>query len=458
MIQETNSTRTSAPIRYWITAVVLFICLWSSDGFSQISQDPVKLPFSIADEKRLSDEDLRNKKEGHYITGAPEVSSDPINGFGYGAEGSIYFNGKRSDPFFDYTAYRAKIAFVVFNTTKNEREFLVNLDVPYIFNSKWRLRVDVGYEADPNLLYFGVTEKSLSGLSYYPNGDSSKAPLPNVKYSDYQQNALVGENQYYNTFFWREGLLNVTAERSYFDSKVRALVGFEIAHVNMTTFQGNSLLRNDVDQGKTLGLGKGWLSILQAGLVYDTRDLEPDPSHGIFAEVTNELSLKSLGSRYNFNKTFINFSGFNKILPSVFDRLIFAGRISMGYLSFDGPFFEYQDQWSSEGSIEGLGGSRTLRGFKQGRFVARAMSFTNFELRWRFAQTELFNQHFAFSAVPFFDTGGVWDKLSNLNFNNLRYSEGLGLRIAWNVSTILRFDYAISKEDKQFFFNLSHAF
>jgi len=42
--------------------------------------------------------------------------------------------------------------------------------------------------------------------------------------------------------------------------------------------------------------------------------------------------------------------------------------------------------------------------------------------------------------------------------NNFRISEGLGLRIAWNVNTILRFDYALSKEDRQFFFNLSHAF
>jgi outer membrane protein assembly factor BamA len=457
MICEQYPRGRSSAVRYWVLAAI-WSGLQTTFAFSQATRDTVKLPFFIADEKRLSDEDLGNKKEGYYITGAPILSSDPINGFGYGAEGSIYFTGKRSDPFFAYSAYRTKIDFEVFNTTKNEREFLVKLDVPYIFNSRWRLRVDLGYEANPNLLYFGVTEKSLAGLSYYPNGDSSQLPLTNVRYSDYEEHALVGENQNYNGFFRREGLLNVTAERSYFGSKVRALVGYEIAYVNMTTFEGNSLLQNDVNQGKTLGLGKGWLSILQAGLVYDTRDLEPDPSHGIFAEVTNEISLKSLGSTYDFNKTFVNLSGFNRILPSVFPRLIFAGRISMGYLALDGPFFEYQDQWSSEGSIEGLGGSRTLRGFKQGRFAARVMSFTNFELRWRFGQMELLNQHLAFSAVPFFDTGGVWDSLSNLNFSNLRYSQGLGLRIAWNVNTILRFDYAVSKEDSQFFFNLAQAF
>jgi outer membrane protein assembly factor BamA len=91
--------------------------------------------------------------------------------------------------------------------------------------------------------------------------------------------------------------------------------------------------------------------------------------------------------------------------------------------------------------------------------MSRVMTFNNLELRYRFAQINVLKQHFAFVAVPFVDAGGVWDKISNIsNFNNYRVSEGLGLRIAWNVNTILRFDYAISQEDKQFFFNLSHAF
>jgi hemolysin activation/secretion protein len=85
------------------------------------------------------------------------------------------------------------------------------------------------------------------------------------------------------------------------------------------------------------------------------------------------------------------------------------------------------------------------------------MSFNNFELRWRFAQSRIAKQHLEFSAVPFFDVGGVWDGIISIQ-NNWRSSEGLGLRIAWNESTILRFDYAVSKEDQQFFFNLAHAF
>ncbi len=139
--------------------------------------------------------------------------------------------------------------------------------------------------------------------------------------------------------------------------------------------------------------------------------------------------------------------------------MVLAARVGIGYTAGNAPFYEYQDQWSSEGSIEGLGGGTTLRGYKQSRFLGRVMQFNNFEIRYKFAQTTFLKQSLAFSAVPFFDVGAVWNDFNSMhNLNNYRYSEGLGLRIAWNVNTILRFDYAVSKEDGQFFFQIGHTF
>lgn len=420
--------------------------------------DSIKLPFAIAKEKKLSEEDLSNKKEGVYVTGAPDLSSDPVNGFGYGGEGSIFFNGKKTDPFFAYTPYRACIDLVLFNTTRNQREFMLKLDVPYIFNTKWRLRLEGGYEENPNHLYFGNTEKSLQGLSYYPNNDSTRTIIHNATYNNYEK-SLIGVNTYYNNYRKKEGVLNVSMERSYLDGKFRFLLGYEVAYVNFTSFKGNSLIQNEFNAGLITGLKKGFVELMQVGFIYDTRDLETDPSSGIFAELTNETSLKALGSLYDFNKTFAHINFYKKLFPNTFKKLVLAGRFAFGYTALNSPFFEYQDEWSSEGSIEGLGGANTLRGFKQSRFLSRAMSFNNFELRYRFAQCNFLKQHFAFSAVPFVDAGSVWDDMSRVSrFQNYRVSEGLGLRVAWNVNTILRFDYAISKEDKQFFFNLSHAF
>src|SRR5258708_1907568 len=364
-------------------------------------RDTTKLPFAIADEKKLSDEDIKDKKEGIYITGTQDFSSDHVNGIGYGAEGSLYFNGHRNDPFFYYTAYRAKLDFIVFNTTKNEGEFFLKLDVPYILNTKWRLRVEGGYEANPNLLFFGLTpQESLRGLTYYPVNpstglpDSTNSPVTNARYSDYEKNGLVGPNEFYNNYFKKEGVINVSMERSFFGDKVGTLIGFEVAQLNYTTFEGNSLLQQQSDAGLVKGVKKNLITVAQFGVAYDTRDLEPDPSSGLFMEVTDEVSLKSLGSSYNFNKIYAHANWYKSIIPSLFSKLVFAGRLGLGYLSGDAPFFEFQDQWSQEGDIEGLVGARTLRGYKVNLFVRHLMYFNNFELRWRFAEAKMFNQQF----------------------------------------------------------------
>ena len=152
---------------------------------------------------------------------------------------------------------------------------------------------------------------------------------------------------------------------------------------------------------------------------------------------------------------------YQKLFPSVFKKLIFAARAGAAALTGNAPFYEYQEEWSSEGGIYGVaGGGFVLRGYKQSRFVGNYLGFINTELRARFAQFTLLKQHIALSAVPFFDVAGVGNTFSRLisYSSNYRYAEGLGLRIAWNVNTILRFDYAISKEDGQFFFQFGHAF
>lgn len=446
--------------------LVIFFFVFISNLSAQQKADTLvrdssrkKLPFAIASEKKLPAEELAEKKEGVYLTGVPDISSDPVNGIGYGGEGTLYFNGKRTDPFFEYTPYRGAVTFALFNTTRNQREFKVGWDIPYVFDSKWRLRGEVAFEVNPNLLYFGIDENSLKHLSYYPNGDSTIAEVHNANYTAYE-NSLRGTNQFYNTYTKQEAIINLSAERSYLQGRLRWLIGYEIAWLKLTPFSGHSMLRDDFNSGKIRGVGANSVSFIQTGLIYDTRDLETDPSNGTFAEITNELSLKAIGSNFTFNKTFAHYNFYKKLFPKYFKKLIIAGRIAMGYTAGKAPFFEYQDQWTSEGSIEGLGGGQTIRGYKQSRFLAPVMQFSNLEMRYRFAQFKFLKQGFAFSAVPFFDAGGVWNSMDRVitHLNNLRTSEGLGLRIAWNVNTILRFDYAFSKEDHQFFFQLQHAF
>lgn len=440
--------------------IVVFLFFMVVDLKAQL--DSIKYP-RIAEIKKLPADELNEKKEGLYFTGVPDFSSDPLNGIGYGVEGTLFFNGKKTDPLFAYTPYRQKLELVFFNTTRNANEFALKLDVPYIWNTPWRLRTELVYEENPNLVYFGNSASSLRGLSYYPNGDSTGQLVNNGNYDDYEK-SLIDSKQHYNDFIKTESVINVSLERSVLEGKARWLVGYEFAKFNNTTFINTatsiskSKLFEDAQNLGILGLGNGRVSMVQLGFVYDTRNLETDPSAGCFAEFTQEISMKSIGSQYDFVKTFVQFKGYKQILNKFFKKQIIAVRSGIGITSGKAPFFEYADEWSSEGSIEGLGGTNTLRGYKQSRFMAPLMNFNNIEWRSQFWTGSFLKQHIALSVVPFFDFGGCWDAVNKINLGNFRYNKGIGMRVAWNMNTILRFDYAVSKEDAQFFFQMNHAF
>jgi hypothetical protein len=132
-----------------------------------------------------------------------------------------------------------------------------------------------------------------------------------------------------------------------------------------------------------------------------------------FAELTHEVSNGVFGSAFNFDKTLLHIKTLLSLFPGTFSKFILATRFGIGYTAGNSPFFEYFDQWSSEGNIDALGGANTLRGFKQGRFAARLMDFASIELRLRFAQTKIWDQHLGLQHCAFFDVGGVWDNSCN---------------------------------------------
>lgn len=470
--------------KYFVTPTNIFL-LVTALTTTALAQDQVdnmpknfgNLPFTIDEVKRMDPEELKDKKEGVFATGIPQLGSDPLNGQGIGADVFIYSNGKKSDPLFEYTPYRSKYEFHTFFTNKDQKEAIFSFDIPYAFNSTWRLRFEAGYEDNPNLLYFGKTAATMNPLSYggrtYSQYGNYADALKTIRSGTGGEPALVTD-ALYNSYRKREAILNMSAEKSYLDGKLRLLVGLEAAQVNITTFDGTlttgvyngteqsaiagtSRLQQDKSNG-LLGVGTSFITIAQFGIIYDTRDFEPDPSEGWFIEFTDEASVKALGSDFDFNKTFLHAKYYTKVLPSYFQRMIFAARYGLEHTGNGAPFFEYQDAWSSEGSIEGLGGANTLRGYKQSRFMAPLMSFINVELRWRFWSQTLWGQHFTFNLVPFIDTGRVWNKIKDYSFKDYKTNRGIGLRVPWNQSTVLSFDFAQSSEDHQFFFTFGHIF
>jgi len=438
--------------------------------------------LSFIKSKRMSDDDLSKKREGTFFTGLPDFSSDPVTGFGFGVRTNTYWNGNRENPLFPYTPYLAKLKANAAYYTSNARELALSLDIPYYKGTRWRFKIDFKAQQNPANLYFGLTEATLGPLSL-PSDE-------NTTFSTYEafdrarkivRPGGVGEADFVtdalsNRFRDSEYMLNFKADYALGNGKWRIMGGYEIQHLSYATFEGVeaeaidpitgqnttapngiSLLRRDFEEGLISGVDGGWVSIIQTALIFDTRDFEPDPTKGYYFEIANEYSSKYIGSQFDFNKLFIQGRAYKKI--PVGKRTVLATRFGLGNIfGNNAPFFEFQDQWSPEGSINALGGRQSLRGYRANRFLARSMWFTNVELRVRLAETKLGKQRFAFGVAPFFDAGTVRNRWQNLNFKNIKTSYGVGLRIAWNQSTILSFDYGRSKEDSLFYFGIGQAF
>ena len=431
----------------------------------------------------MSDADLAKKKEGTFFTAIPDLSSDPVTGFGVGLRSNIYWNGTRTNPLFPYTPYLAKLKANAAYYTTNARELVLSLDVPYYNGSRWRFRIDFKAQQNPSNLYFGSTELTLGQLRL------PSTPTGGQTYSTYKEFDIARKtlrpgdsteapfvtDALSNRFRETEYMLNLKADYALGNGKWRIMGGYEIQHLSYLTFEGyiaeaidstgksttapngTSLLRRDYERGLVSGLDGGWISIIQTALIFDTRDFEPDPSRGYYFEIANEFSNPIIGSQFDFNKLFIQGRVYKK-LP-IGPRTVFTARVGAGNIfGNQAPFFEFQDQWSPDGSINAMGGRQSLRGFRQNRFLARSMWFSNIELRVRLAETKFRKQRFSFTVVPFFDAGTVRDRWQDLNFSNIKTAYGGGLRIAWNQSTVLSFDFGLSSEDKLFFFGIGQVF
>ncbi|MDX1961344.1 MAG: DUF5982 domain-containing protein [Leptospiraceae bacterium] len=511
-----------------VSLLFLSISLFGQD--SEMVNDP-RLPFPISKKKRLSADDISKKKEGSFITGLAGPFNDPNSGFGIGGRIFWFQNGKKDDPFFEYTPYRHRVFFNPSLTNRNAHYHELNWDAPFIFNTQWRVRASIIYDRNPNNLFFGLGEESLEGLKYKPhniqgaptvydgtfveqqdnlNFTRSPRSTNEVKYLDdpYLNAALLGANptlgnvrmtdRMYNRYQLETPQVNPSFERSFFGGVVRAVVGARLSRANIKTFdgdfyktrdpyfqdsnyagtdypfphalpamQGRTKVTEDSEAGKIRGINGGYVNLARIGLVYDTRDFEPDPAKGIFAEVTHERSDGAWGSDYNFNRTYGSFRYFYQIFPSTFKKLVLATRVSMVNTNGSAPFFEYRNMWSTEGNLSGLGGRTTLRGFIQDRFVGPTMGFANFELRWRFFELP----GFTFNIAPLLDIGRPWDSFSDVKATDkFLYSYGTGLRIIWNQSTIIYLEWARSRETKgygnaaapfagtQFYLNFGHIF
>lgn len=204
----------------------------------------------------------------------------------------------------------------------------------------------------------------------------------------------------------------------------------------------------------------GIASGFRLGLMYDSRNKEGAPSHGVWAEahVIAAPDFMNTVGYYRYSLTWRHY------LPIVSnDVLTFAYRLNYeGNFGKKAPFYvlPYMTIMGERSDAEGMGGYGTARGIIRSRVVGLDMAAYTAEFRWRFVRFPLFNQNIAF-ALNFFSDGAIATRgmdlkgLSSVNpkdygveiygqdKDSLHSTIGSGLRFIMNENFIVALEYGM---------------
>ena len=230
-------------------------------------------------------------------------------------------------------------------------------------------------------------------------------------------------------------------------------------HTLYRDYQALGLIKEDEKDG-------GNALELNAGLVFDTRDMEAAPNRGIWAEAY--LNGNVLEHRYM--KACVYFRHYIDIpihIPA--GDPVFAYRLAwqqtiLGetpvYMIQNVPLLVQRNMIS-----EGFGSSNTIRGLRENRILTEGFAWVNTELRVKLVNFKLFNQFFYVAVNPFFDAGVItkgyrtaeFEKAKTINAStfmpldkiydatkvgDIVYSAGAGLKLAMNQNFIISAEFA----------------
>jgi hypothetical protein len=434
----------------------------------------VALASSPGRADKLAPDDLANKNDGGYVTGLPLAAYSTDIGLGLGARVYYYWNGHRDDLRFARTPYLYRVFLQGFASTAGIQFHWLDFDAPRIFESPYRIRSQLIYGRATNSNYFGLGARALPPL-VFPG-----SPRTYGSYADYTRDqARIGADGQAFSKYDQYDVLRPTfiasIERLFVGDRVRVLGGLGVSYARIRDYtgkqvdavddagrethatEGTTRLAADCAAGRLVGCGGGRDNYLRLGISYDTRDFEPDPNSGTFVDLALDTGTAALGSQYDYLRLLVAARGYWSPAPAAAD-LVLAGRFVFEAQTNGAPFFSMDSMPFTEDPRAGLGGHRTLRGFRQDRFVGSVMTVANAELRWTWGHAYLKGQRLAFILAPFLDAGRPYDSLGDLSLRDWQPCYGGALRIAWNQATIVTVDYGRSSEDSGFYVNFNHIF
>ena len=417
--------------------------------------------FAVGASLQVSAQEKEKEKEmktGWSFGILPTATYSVDNGFQAGAFGDVYYYGDGST----YPDPLHKISWEASYFTHSQRSrFYLAYDSKYLIPGM-RLNASATYVNDPLYSFWGY------------NGGASLANLPQP-YDTYWTNKTTDINYFgmsrqmlrilanvqgritdhlnwaagVNFWNWTLGDMRDTKDKFYYNKD----------NTLYRDYQKLGLIKDNEKNG-------GTALELNAGLVFDTRDIEAAPNRGIWAEaylngnVINQRYLKACVYFRHYIDIPIHIPAGDPVFAyRLAWQQTIAGETPL-YMIQNNPLLVQRNMIS-----EGFGSSNTIRGLRENRILAEGFAWANTELRVKIVNFKLFNQFFYIAVNPFFDAGIItkayraaelekaktltvdtYMPLSQLydssKVGDFVYSAGAGLKIAMNQNFIVSVELA----------------
>ncbi len=317
----------------------------------------------------------------------------------------------------------------------------IRFDIPNIRigNQPFRLTGFAEYKQARFQPYYGTNNDDAKNLYLL---DSNGDPFPNKYYYFYN---MVNPYVYFTLttpLVW--------GRQKGFDKEIGLALGAYLENYSFT----NSFTKDNAGVNtyqlsklyidKPYGYEGGTVLSLNFGINYDSRDFVSNPSRGTYNEIMMEISLLD---NYQYSRLTLMHEAYFTLCNKNKRHLYFTERVWIDNLFGQPPFFK-QGKLGGFRFVDAFGGGDSMRGRSAFRGIGNFKFLISPELRWRFLNFGPFlGDQWHLELTPFADIGNAWDSISEVRWDEIQYTLGMGLKVLWGEDFIIAFDFGMWKNE-----------
>lgn len=431
---------------------------------------------SLDPRKRLPEYELSRKKEGWVVVGYPTAGYDALRGVGVGLAASIAYNGSREDSLFAYQPYKYYWFFQGGLFQRESRYARFFWDVPRIGKQPYRVSLRIEYRNENSGQFWDIGRPSFH----------RKLPSASIQQYDRQlsQAVLSSDGEWETNVMRHQFQINrlqvwAAGEKVSYGGTVRLILGSRWLSEAIASLQGRyysvpnpvgqtvkarqrpTLLDSAVASPSPfplIQLGQSNRLFVGGAVVWDLRDFEINPTAGWIVELGHETAIP-----FSTHKSHLSLRHYHRLYGSPSSKFLLHGAAHFLIAGTYGKriFFTdlyYYSQWADFRSINLLSGPSSLRAYRENRFTAFFPYMLQYELRSRIAEVRFWRQHFVGGPILFAEIASGSDRFLSDWYGKWIWSAGIGGRMLWNMTTVLRGDLAWGEEGWQLHITTAHAF